>query len=140
MGRILIGGDTSGSIDNETLSTFLGFMQQLCDEVNPSGVEVVWWDAAVAGVDVFEADNLKNLASAVRPAGGGGTDPSCVPSWLKKHPKKEEFVCAVMFTDGEFYKPDVGDWGDLPTLWMVVNNLKPPEIPVGKTIYVKDLE
>lgn len=140
VGRILVGCDTSGSINDTMLNTFLGYTQQLCDEVSPAGVEIAWWDTKVAGVDVFEGDNLKNLANAVKPAGGGGTSPACVPKWLSKHPKRDEFVCAIMLTDGEFYSGDLGDWNGLPTIWVVVNPRDVPAIGVGKTIKVRNLE
>jgi len=134
IGRLLIAGDTSGSIGNEMLSLFLGHMQHLCNEVNPNGVDIAWWDTEVAGVDRFERGNMGNLASAVKPAGGGGTDPSVIPAWIRK--EKTEYVCAVVITDGEFN--GVGNW-DIPVLWLVVNNSRVPNIPVGRVIHVKEL-
>lgn len=138
VGRILIAGDTSGSIGDDMLSKFLGHMQVLCNEVNPNGVDIAWWDTNVAGVDRFERDAMDNLASAVKPRGGGGTDPSCITKWMKKEDKKD-YVCAVVITDGEFYSEDVGDWGDLPVLWLVINEWRTPNIPVGKTVHVNEL-
>lgn len=138
IGKILLGGDTSGSIGDRTLSYFLGHMQHLADEVNPSGIDIAWWDTEVAGVDSFERGAMDNLASAVKPAGGGGTNPACIPAWMKKE-MKDDYVCAVIITDGEFYGDGVGDWGDLPVLWLVVNSRPVNNIPVGKTIQVREL-
>jgi len=137
VGRVLIGGDTSGSIGNRALSQFLGYMQQLVNEVDPDGVDVVWWDTSVKGVDKFERGDCSNLVSSVRPVGGGGTTPACVPHWIKEN--KNDYVCAVMITDGAFYGDGVGDWGDLPVLWLVVNNHPVRNIPTGITIQVKEL-
>lgn len=138
IGRILIGGDTSGSIGDRTLSVFTAYMQQLANELQPSGVDIVWWDTEVAGVDSFERGAMDNLASAVRPVGGGGTDPSCITDWIKKE-NKDDYVCAVIITDGEFYGDSVGDWGDIPVLWLVVNSRSVKPISVGQTIQVGEL-
>lgn len=138
IGRVLIAGDTSGSIDDNMLSTFMGYMQQLANETQPSGIDIAWWGSNVVGVDSFERGAMDALASAVKPVGGGGTSPSCITEWMKKE-KKDDYVCAIVITDGEFYGDSVGDWGDLPVLWLVVNSRPVPNIPVGQTVQVKDL-
>ena len=136
VGKIMVAIDTSGSIGDEALSYFLGHCQHLVNEVNPDGVNIVWWGGGVVGVDSFERGNLNNLASAVKPIGGGGTDPSCIPAWIKK--EKREYVAAVVLTDGEFDCNAVGHW-DIPVLWLVVNNGDTGSIPVGVTVKVKEL-
>lgn len=140
VGRILIAGDTSGSINDRALSVFMGYMQQLCDEVHPDGVDIAWWDTQVRGVDSFERDSLHGLASAVKPAGGGGTTPACITDWIKKESRKDKYVCAVVVTDGEFYGDNVGDWDGLPVLWLVVNSRTIKPIPVGVTVQVGELK
>lgn len=138
IGRVLIAGDTSGSIDDDLLSTFMGYMQQLANETQPSGIDIAWWGSKVVGVDSFERGAMDALASAVKPVGGGGTSPSCITEWMKKE-KKDDYVCAIVITDGEFYGDSVGDWGDLPVLWLVVNSRPVPNIPVGQTVQVSTL-
>ena len=135
VGKIMVAIDTSGSIGDEALSYFLGHCQHLVNEVNPDGVNIVWWGGGVVGVDSFERGNLNNLASAVKPIGGGGTDPSCIPAWIKK--EKREYVCAVVVTDGEFGN-DVGQW-NIPVLWLVVNNGDIANIPIGKVVHIKEI-
>lgn len=129
--RILICGDTSGSIGGAELSKFLGFMQQLCDEVKPNGADIAWWDTTVCGVDKFEKGKI-NLLGAVKPKGGGGTDPSCIPEWVRK--EGVQYCCAVVITDGEFYGERVGQW-DIPVIWLVVGGYK-VSIPVGQVVHV----
>lgn len=136
--RIAIFGDTSGSITEKSLATFMGYMQQLCDEVHPNGLDIVWWDTKVRGVDSFERNALHGLANAVRPAGGGGTTPKCCADWLAKQPANK-YICAVVVTDGEFFGDGVGQW-DIPVLWLVVNNRTVPKIPVGVTVHVQELK
>jgi predicted metal-dependent peptidase len=138
IGRVLIAGDTSGSIDDRMLSVIMGYMQQLVNETQPNGVDIAWWGSKVVGVDSFERGAMDSLASAVKPVGGGGTSPACITEWMKKE-NKDDYVCAVIITDGEFYGDSVGEWGDLPTLWLVVNSRPIPNIPVGQTVQVKDV-
>ena len=135
VGKIMVAIDTSGSIGDEALSYFIGHIQHLCDTINPDGVDIVWWGSGVVGVDSFERGNLNNLASAVKPIGGGGTDPSCIPVWMNK--EKREYVCAVVVTDGEFGN-DVGQW-NIPVLWLVVNNGDIANIPIGKVVHIKEI-
>ena len=139
IGRVLIAGDTSGSIGDNTLSVFLGHMQHLCNEINPSGLDIAWWGSKVVGVDSFERGAMDTLANAVKPIGGGGTSPSCITDWIDAEKKRDDYVCAVVITDGEFYSADVGNWDGIPVLWLVVNNKPTPNIPVGTTINVKEL-
>jgi len=138
IGRVLIAGDTSGSVDDRMLSVIMGYMQQLVDETQPSGVDIAWWGSKVVGVDSFERGAMDTLANVVRPVGGGGTTPSCITNWMYEE-KRDDYVCAVVITDGEFYGDSVGDWGDLPVLWLVVNNRPVPNIPVGQTVQVRDV-
>ncbi len=139
MDRILIAGDTSGSISDSMLSVFLGHAQCLVNEVNPKGVDIAWWGSTVVGVDSFERGAMDTLANAVNPRGGGGTTPSCITDWMRDESKTKEYACAIVITDGEFYSSDVGDWGDIPVLWLVVNNRPVSNIPVGVTIQVSEL-
>ena len=133
--RILICGDTSGSIGGAELSKFLGFMQQLCDEVKPNGADIAWWDETVCGVDKFEKGKI-NLLGAVKPKGGGGTDPSCIPEWIRGEGSNTgtKYCCAVVITDGEFYGERVGQW-DIPVIWLVVGGYK-ANINVGQVVHV----
>jgi predicted metal-dependent peptidase len=138
LGKVLIAVDTSGSIGDEMLSVFLGHAQHLCNEVQPDGVDIVWWGTNVVGVDSFKREAVGELAKAVNPRGGGGTEPACITRWLDKQ-KDPNYICAIVLTDGEFYNGNVGNWGDLPVLWLVVNNRDVGNIPVGVTVKVKEL-
>jgi len=71
------------------------------------------------------------LVESTKPAGGGGTDPACVPKYLKANQIKPE--CVVMLTDGYVF----GSWGewDCPVLWCIVGGNK-AQPPVGAAIYV----
>lgn len=126
--------DTSGSIDNEYLSQFMSHGSNLIKEVNPKFVDVIYWGSSVVGHDELLPE-YSDIFRQVRPKDGGGTDPRVCADWLKDQKGKKDYVCAVVFTDGEFYSSDVGQW-DIPVLWIVVNTTC-PSIPVGQTIHVK---
>lgn len=134
IGGILWCMDTSGSIDNEFLSQFMSHGNNLIKEVNPKFVDVIYWGSSVVGHDELLPE-YSDIFREVRPKDGGGTTPSVCADWLNKQKGKKDYVCAVVFTDGEFYGDGVGKW-DIPVLWIVVNTTA-PSIPVGQTIHVK---
>ncbi len=139
MGKILIAVDTSGSIGDEALGQFLGHCQQLVDETSPESLDICWWGSEVVGVDEFKQGDMGGLASAVNPKGGGGTDPSCIPAWIKERVSQGiSYECAIVITDGEFSANDVGKW-EIPVLWLVVGNSGTEHIGIGKIIQVEEL-
>lgn len=119
VGGILFGGDTSGSIDNEFLGSFLGELASICETVSPEQVDVVWWDSAVAGHEVYKREELANLVSSTRPKGGGGTSPSCITEFMKE--KKIKPMCAIIATDG-YVGSDWGGTWPCPVLWVIKGN------------------
>lgn len=130
MGRIVVGVDTSGSIGGVQLNAFLSEVKAICENISPELVDLLYWDTEVAAHEVYARDNLDKLVGQTKPAGGGGTDASCVPQYIKERGIKPE--CAVMLTDG--YVSDWGKW-DCPVLWCIVNGSS-GTAPVGKTIHV----
>jgi predicted metal-dependent peptidase len=132
VGHLVIGIDTSGSIGGPELSRFLTEVTEIANRVNPDKVDLLYWDYNVAGHEEYDSFTLPNLVNSTKPRGGGGTDPTCVGSYLAE--KKINPECIIMLTDGY-----IGNWGqwDVPILWCVCggNNAV---APVGKTIHVKD--
>lgn len=130
MGRIVIGVDTSGSIGGEALNAFLSEVKAICENVRPELVDLLYWDTNVAAHEVYSREDMDKLVAKTKPAGGGGTDASCVPQYIKERGIKPE--CAVMLTDG--YVSDWGTWQH-PVLWCIVNGSS-GNAPVGQTIHV----
>jgi predicted metal-dependent peptidase len=130
MGRICIAIDTSGSIGGEELNKFLTEVQAICANVSPELVDLLYWDTDVAGHEIYDRDHQDKLTSSTKPAGGGGTDPACIPVYIKERGIKPE--CVVVLTDGY-----VGSWGkwEHPVLWCVVGGYKPTPT-TGAVIYV----
>lgn len=139
MKRVLVAPDTSGSITDEMIGVAVSYIQSLVNEVNPNGVDIAWWDTEVAHVDRFERDGMYALEHQLHPAGGGGTKPSCITKWLDDEMARDNYACAIVITDGEFFSPNVGDWADLPVLWLVINKDDVPPINVGTVVHVREL-
>ena len=139
MKRVLVANDTSGSITDEMIGIGVNYVKALVNEVNPDGLDIAWWDTEVAHVDRFERGAMDTLEYNIHPAGGGGTDPSCITDWLDAENVRGNYACAIVITDGEFYTKNVGDWTDLPVLWLVINKGKVDPIPVGTVVQVREL-
>ena len=130
MGRIVIGVDTSGSIGGEELNKFLSEVQSICMTVKPDIVDLIYWDTEVAKHEIYDREKQDKLVQSTKPAGGGGTDPSCVPEYLEANKLNPE--CVIMLTDGY-----VGTWGTWkhPLVWCIVGGNKATPT-VGASIYV----
>jgi predicted metal-dependent peptidase len=134
--RISIGTDTSGSIGGEILGRFLGEAKLICDDVEPEIIDMMYWDTHVARHEIYAGAEVSNFVNSTKPAGGGGTDPDCVPNFLLKKGIKPQ--CIVMLTDGVFFGHETTKWEELgvPVLWCVVGNneFKPK---VGQAVCVE---
>jgi predicted metal-dependent peptidase len=137
VGRLVVGVDTSGSIDGKALTNFLTEVRSIADTVRPEAIDLIYWDARVAGHETYTEGDMDTLVASTKPKGGGGTDPRCVLPFLKGGEGRLpiEPQCIVMLTDG--YVPSWGaDW-PAPILWVVAGN-PGATATVGKTIHIKD--
>jgi predicted metal-dependent peptidase len=130
IGEIVVGIDTSGSIGSHELSAFASELASVCTLCNPEQVRILWWDTQVHGEQVFKRDGYENIASVLKPIGGGGTIVSAVSKYINEKSIKAE--CVLMFTDG-YLEHDI-EWNiSAPTLWMIVGN-NGFEPPAGKKV------
>lgn len=131
-GKLLLAPDTSGSIDSKMLTSFASEMVAIIKEVRPEGMDIVWWDSEVAGVQKFKEDEFEGIDQKLKPEGGGGTDPNCVKNWLEKQTDKD-YSAIIFLSDGY-----VSSWPefDIPTLWaLTTKNITSAH---GKTIYITE--
>ena len=129
--RVVLGADTSGSIDNKVLATFLAEVQGVCETTKPELVDLLYWGHNVAAHEIYEADLVSTLHQSTRPKGGGGTEPSCVTRYMREQRIVPD--CIVMLTDGDVF----GDWGSdwpAPVLWCINN--KQIVAPHGVTVHI----
>ena len=136
LGHIVACADLSGSMwmgdpspMRKILSEFVGVVRQ----VNPEHVDLLYWDTQVTGHEEYKRGDYESIANAMRPRGGGGTDPSCDPVYLKEKGIKPD--CIVVFTDGHVFNQWGTNW-PAPVLWVIVEN---PSVMagVGKTVHVE---
>jgi predicted metal-dependent peptidase len=132
IGEIIVAIDTSGSIDQKQINEFASELVSICEAVTPDSVRVLWWDTMVHGEQVFTED-MSNIATMLKPKGGGGTRVSCVSEYINKKQLKAEAV--LVFTDG-YLESDVKWAVDAPSLWLVTHN-KHWTPPVGKKVFVE---
>lgn len=131
IGEIVVAIDTSGSIGGVELTEFATELSAICTACSPEAVRVLWWDTQVHGEQLFTGD-YENIASLLKPLGGGGTAVSSVSKYITKNDIKAE--CVLVFTDG--YVESNVQWDiTSPTLWLVTQNrgFNPPS---GKKVLV----
>jgi predicted metal-dependent peptidase len=135
VGGITIAIDTSGSIGTEELSQFLSEVKSICEEVSPEVIDLLYWDTHVAARETYTENELAGLVESTKPAGGGGTEPACVPKYMNKHNIKPE--CLLMLSDGYIGHQKESDWNiEAPVLWCIKGNSS-FVAPVGKTVHVE---
>lgn len=133
--HVVIGNDTSGSIGVAEHKRNMSETYVILDNIKPERVDVVYWDARVAGHETYGEGGLPldSFLSSTKPVGGGGTDPTSMMRLMNEQKMKPD--CIVMFTDGE-----IGDWGSdwpAPVLWVICNDYRDGIVaPNGKTVYV----
>lgn len=121
--------DTSGSIGEQELKTFLSEVGGILDEIQPKMIHVMYVDSELHG-DVIEIDDANQLTELGQKAGGGGgTDMTKVFGIIEERDLLVESV--VIFTDG--YTPFGEDTG-IPTVWAITTaGIK---APWGTTVHV----
>ena len=128
--------DASGSMFGPSPNPFQKVMaevQGLAAMLNISKVHLIYWDGSVTGHEEYDATSFKDWKNTTTPKGGGGTDPTCVSTYLKTKGIRPDAV--IVLTDGE-----VGGWGEweVPVLWGIYNPRNKIIAPVGKTIHIED--
>jgi predicted metal-dependent peptidase len=131
MGRVVVAIDTSGSIYGEVLNRFISEVASVMQNMNPEQVDLLYWDSEVAGHEVYGLNDADRMTASTKPKGGGGTTPSCITRYMRKH--KIEPVCAIILTDGYVGNDWGGQW-NCPTLWAITENIVSP---IGQTIRVE---
>ena len=127
--------DTSGSIGDALLSLVGGEVASICETCRPSSMRVLWWDTEVHGEQVF-TDNYDNIATLLKPQGGGGTRLGCVSDYVSKNDIAPMFM--IIFTDG--YVEHNIKWDiQCPVLWLLPPDHNKDFVPPsGRKIVVEN--
>jgi predicted metal-dependent peptidase len=127
-GNVVFSIDTSGSVKNRELSYFLGVANQMVDEMRPTSVTVITWDAKVRTVRRYEeGEEIKGIEIG----GRGGT--LVGPSF--RHVEDEEVPCDQMIVLSDLMIHDYPDAPDYPVLW-VSSYDGASDAPFGQTTYL----
>lgn len=125
--------DTSGSRDDaKSRAECAAQVADIFNEARPQKLYVIYCDAAVQRVDVFEPDD----EIIFRPKGGGGTDFRPAFEWIEKgedvemdndpdlKPIDEPIACLIAITDmyGTFPEREP----DYPVMWFQTSDVKAP--------------
>lgn len=129
MGPLLVAVDTSGSIGDKELASFLSEIIGICDSVTPESLHLIEVDAIVQEHQVYDRENFGSLMCKRSFKGGGGTDMRQIFTFMEERNLKPEAV--VVLTDG--YTP----WPSslpVPTLWAITE--QGINAPVGSSVYL----
>jgi len=133
--HLAVGLDTSGSIQGPILDAFLSELNKIIKDVNPDRVDVMYWDTNVAGHETYTGAK-GDIVKRTNPVGGGGTDPDCVPVFMKENDIAPDAL--VILSDGYMHS-DPTNWvgGKYPVLWCIIGNdsYTPPR---GQLVNVKE--
>lgn len=128
IGDIVLAIDTSGSIQEKEIQTFVSELIAICHDVQPRNVHLIYWDHDVQAVEKYDATTFDMIAKSTKPRGGGGTRVGCVNKYIQDNKLNPE--TAIIFTDGYVEEDWGGSWKH-PTLWVVTSNQVSPH---GKTL------
>jgi predicted metal-dependent peptidase len=122
--------DTSGSIGDHELKTFLGELQGILTDVQPEKVHVMYIDDGLHNDEVHEIEDVNDLLELGKKAGGGGGT-NMPHAFTEVANRQLPIQWMVILTDG--YTPFGEDPG-YPVIWCSTTDQKSPW---GTTVHVK---
>lgn len=125
MGKVYVGSDESGSVDDAIVSAFSAEVAAIKEDLSPEEVVLFHHSVEVGKVEHFGPDDpfvLKRYCY-------GGT--SFIPTIEAMQAMPEPPVCAVMLTD--LYGPFPPSPPDFPVLWVTINK---EVAPWGDTLHI----
>lgn len=124
--NITVAIDTSGSMDDDTLSQILAEIKYIHETLQPKSMTIIDCDFMIHQIyEVDEFTDIKNLAFT----GGGGTSFFPVMQYCEEH----EPTVLIYFTD--LWAQQVTEEPPYPLLWICYSQHE--EAPVGQTIYTE---
>lgn len=118
--ELIIAIDTSGSIGQPEVTKFLSEVKGVLEVARPSAVRLLYWDTAICGDEIYgeRGQPIDTLTDSTQPAGGGGTNVTCVSNYLQE--KHITAQAIIVFTDG-YLGNKWGTWSN-PLLWCILDN------------------
>lgn len=122
VGKLVMGMDTSGSVNQETVGLWLGTLAGMLADLNPEVVYVIWCDARVHRVDeVDDPGDIEWLRCQGAP-GGGGT--KFIPVFEQVEKLGITPDALIYLTDG--YGTFPKEEPRYPVLWGMTTDVVPP--------------
>jgi len=132
--EIVVAIDTSGSIGQEELGTFLGEMIGIAKSYSSVKMRVIECDADIQHDVLVSNGNIKKIRE-MGVHGGGGTSHVPVYDYVKK--KYPNTKILINFTDGYTAFPDQKRWG-WNSIWILTkHSCDEDQIPFGKVVKIK---
>ena len=130
LGQLMLAVDTSGSISQTQINSFVGEIRGILQAYKNTGLTVIFCDHAIRGLPItIDSDDD---AEMLRPKGGGGT--SFVPPFV--YASKNDIPKALIyFTDGRCH--DFPSPPEYDTLWVITGKNDSFRPPFGETIYME---
>ena len=129
MGSLVVGIDTSGSIDDKVLTRFISEIVGICEAVHPETLHLIECDDTIQNHEVYTQDDLHRVAAKQDVKGYGGTDMPLIIKYVQKNNIKPEAI--IILTDG------LTPWPTsipCPVLWAITTTVVAPN---GVTIHIK---
>lgn len=116
--KILLAGDSSGSMSDEDISYFFALVNSVCKHAK---LDFMLWDTEIKLVE----KNFKKARSSFKVHGRGGTSPELVLQYADEHKYDGLVVFSDMYFDDNLRKCKT------PVLWLGTNKSSPNTIPWG---------
>ena len=131
--EIVVAIDTSGSIGNEELGTFIGEMIGIAQTYKGVEMRIIDCDADIQSDILVSNGNISKIRN-ISPKGGGGT--SHIPIYKYIQDKYPTTKILINFTDGYTSFPDQQKW-KWDSIWVLSkHSCEKEHIPFGKVIKV----
>jgi predicted metal-dependent peptidase len=130
---IVVGGDTSGSINEPTMNMWMAELAGMFEELKPAQLVIMWCDAEVHDVDWCDEPGDLNIIRKRGVHGGGGT--KFFPVFDKISELGLEPDALIYLTDGYGEFPDVEP--AYPVVWGTIG-LEPEDFPFGEAVKVPE--
>lgn len=108
--------DSSGSVSDQEFGLFIQELNVVQQQLNPELITVIPFDTKIQQIHEITQD--VDILTNIKFTGRGGTNIRPVLKWAKEN----EPEVLVIFTDGWFNQPDIHEFPDCPTLWVINDN------------------
>ena len=119
LGTCVFGIDTSGSISEKILASFLQWMNHIMTDCTPEKVKIIWCDDKAFEGEEFGVDDYPITSKMLRARGGGGTSFAPVFEMVDKLGLNPDIL--VYLTDGYGDQAELTVPPDYPVIWVTTD-------------------